>query len=44
MALQFEVPATEVIEWRRHLHAHPELSNEEHETAAFVEANCRSSG
>ena len=25
-----------LIEMRRHLHAHPELSNEEHETAAFV--------
>ena len=24
--------------WRRHLHAHPELSNEEKETAAFVAA------
>jgi amidohydrolase len=26
-----------VIEWRRHLHAHPELSFHEHETSAFVE-------
>ncbi len=25
-----------VIEWRRHLHANPELSYEEHETAAYV--------
>lgn len=25
------------IEWRRHLHAHPELSYKEHETATFVE-------
>ena len=24
--------------WRRHLHAHPELSNQESETAAFVRA------
>ena len=26
----------EVIAWRRHLHAHPELSFEEHETARFI--------
>ncbi|MEA2248362.1 MAG: hypothetical protein QOH46_2891 [Solirubrobacteraceae bacterium] len=26
----------QVVEWRRHLHRHPELSFEEHETAAFV--------
>lgn len=28
----------EVIEWRRHLHAHPELSFREYETSAFVKA------
>lgn len=27
----------QAIHWRRHLHAHPELSFEEHETSAFVE-------
>lgn len=32
----FEGQAAELIETRRHLHAHPELSFEEHETAAFV--------
>jgi amidohydrolase len=32
------------IAWRRHLHAHPELSFEEHETAAFVEETLRSFG
>jgi len=32
------------IAWRRHLHAHPELSFEEHETSAFVEATLRSFG
>lgn len=32
----FAVPP-EVVAWRRHLHAHPELSYEEHETAAWVE-------
>jgi amidohydrolase len=28
----------QVVEWRRHLHRHPEPSYEEHETAAFVAA------
>jgi len=28
--------AATLTEWRRHLHAHPELSREEHDTAAFV--------
>ncbi|TXD36212.1 amidohydrolase [Lujinxingia vulgaris] len=27
----------ELVAWRRHLHAHPELSFEEHQTAAFIE-------
>ena len=26
----------EVIEWRRHLHRHPEVSFEEHETSAWI--------
>ena len=26
------------VEFRRHLHAHPELSFREHDTAAFIEA------
>ena len=26
----------DVVAWRRHLHRHPELSFEEHETSAFV--------
>ena len=30
--------------WRRHLHANPELSFEEHETSAFVEQTLRSFG
>ena len=25
------------VEWRRHLHAHPELSGKEYETAAWIE-------
>lgn len=32
------------IHWRRHLHAHPELSFQEHETSAFVEELLRSFG
>lgn len=32
------------IAWRRHLHSHPELSFEEHETSAFVEEALRSFG
>ena len=32
------------IAWRRHLHANPELSFQEHETAAFVEQTLRSFG
>jgi len=28
----------QVVEWRRHLHRHPELSFHEHETAAYVAA------
>lgn len=27
----------EVVQWRRHLHAHPELSFEEYETSSFIE-------
>ena len=35
---------TQVIEWRRHLHQNPELSNREYQTAAYVEAHLRSLG
>jgi amidohydrolase len=31
----------ELIRYRRHFHAHPELSLEEHETAAFIERELR---
>ena len=30
--------AETLTRWRRHLHAHPELSKQEAETAAFVQA------
>lgn len=33
-----------VVEWRRHLHANPELSDQEVETAAFVAARLREMG
>ena len=34
----------EVVRWRRHLHRHPELSFEEHATAAFVARTLREIG
>lgn len=34
----------EVVSWRRHLHAHPELSNEEVETAKFVKQKLQEFG
>ncbi|MGY6710070.1 MAG: M20 aminoacylase family protein [Rhizobiaceae bacterium] len=34
----------EVTEWRRHLHRHPELGYQEHQTSAFVAENLRSFG
>ncbi|MFM7645475.1 MAG: M20 family metallopeptidase [Sphingomonadales bacterium] len=36
--------ADDLIAWRRHLHAHPELSYQEFETAAFVQDKLRSFG
>jgi amidohydrolase len=33
-----------LVEWRRHLHEYPELSNRETKTAAFVEKHLRSLG
>src|SRR5690606_22030139 len=40
------IPAVEskLIEWRRHFHTHPELSNRETETAAFIAERLRSLG
>ena len=31
----------QLIEFRRHLHAHPELSGEEHQTAALIAGELR---
>ena len=36
--------ADDIIGWRRHIHAHPELSYQEFETAAFVQATLHSFG
>ena len=36
LANQAKDMAAEIVGWRRHLHAHPDLSNHEEETAAFV--------
>lgn len=32
-----DVPFEELVAWRRHIHAHPELSFQEHDTADFIE-------
>ena len=34
----------QVLAWRRHLHAHPELSHMEHDTTAFVAEKLRDAG
>jgi amidohydrolase len=36
--------AADVVEWRRHLHCHPELSFQEYETAQFVHEKLQSFG
>ena len=41
-ALERDLPA--LLELRRHLHAHPELSGEEHQTAALVAGELRQQG
>lgn len=35
---------SKIIEWRRHLHQYPELSNREYKTAAYVAAHLKSLG
>ncbi len=39
--LSIDVPHDELVRYRRHFHAHPELSLVEHETAAFIERELR---
>ena len=36
--------ADQLVAWRRHLHAHPELSGHEEQTAKFVADELRSMG
>lgn len=33
-----------VIEWRRHIHQHPELGNREYKTMEYIAAHCRALG
>ena len=44
LADRFQKVESEVIEWRRHYHANPELSNREHETAAHIATQLKSMG
>ncbi|HTU71210.1 MAG TPA: M20 family metallopeptidase [Candidatus Baltobacteraceae bacterium] len=41
MTPALDVPVEELVRYRRHFHANPELSMEEHETAAFIERELR---
>jgi amidohydrolase len=41
MTRLLDVPVDQLVRYRRHVHAHPELSMEEHETAAFIEGELR---
>ncbi|WP_018023595.1 M20 metallopeptidase family protein [Corynebacterium ulceribovis] len=41
---QLSAVATDVIAWRRRFHQHPELSFQEHKTAAFIEQTLQSFG
>jgi amidohydrolase len=38
---KIDVPTEELVRYRRHFHAHPELSLQEFETAAFIERELR---
>jgi amidohydrolase len=42
--LSFDVPRSELVRYRRHFHAHPELSMQEFETAAFIERELAACG
>ncbi|MBM7541047.1 amidohydrolase [Amphibacillus cookii] len=44
IALEIREQETEVMEWRRYLHQHPELSFQEKETAAFIEEKLQGFG
>lgn len=42
--MHFDVPETDLIRWRRHLHEHPELAYREEATSAYVEQELRAIG
>jgi amidohydrolase len=42
--ITIEAPLEELVRYRRHFHAHPELSLEEFKTAAFIERELRECG
>ncbi|HMQ07833.1 MAG TPA: amidohydrolase [Saprospiraceae bacterium] len=44
IAQQAEEIEDQVIEWRRHLHQYPELSNREFKTAKYIESHLRTLG
>lgn len=44
MTIEINVPAADIIKWRRHFHANPELSFKEHNTAKFVAETLESFG
>jgi len=44
MTPTIEVPVEELVRYRRHFHANPELSLEEHDTAAFIERELHDCG
>lgn len=44
MTIPVEVPSDELVRYRRHFHAHPELSMEEFETAAYIAAELAGCG
>ncbi len=44
MSVDARAAGGDAVRYRRHFHAHPELSMEEHETAAFIERELRSFG
>ncbi len=44
MTAVLQAPVADLVRYRRHFHAHPELSLEEHATAAYIERELRSFG
>ena len=44
MDLQTIIPTSHILEWRRHIHQHPELSHQEKETAAYIRSQLEKIG